>query len=673
MTVDPVTGDDVTGDDAPTPVAFDADTIFNPTADRALRQLPQLLRQAVRLVWEAARRQFLYSIALQVVGGVALGAQVLVAKQLLTRLLASRSSGAFSAALPSVLLLVGVLAVVGIVTVLRTEMQRLLTELVSWTAMQRVIVAATTADLVSFENPAFHDRLQRSIVNASIRPLQMTTGLLTVGASLVSSLALGVALALIEPLFLVLAVVAVIPVTIVTLRVGRALFTFAVQQTPTDRERTYIQSLLTEKDPAKEIRAYGLGTHLKARFDDLYARRIAALRRLVRDRMAQGVAGSLLTAIISGGALALLILFVTDGRTSLAGAGTAAAALILLGSQLQGLASGVGQLYESALFVQDFSDFTAMVPISLRFLGRDDAPADPGRIDVRKLTFTYPSRTVPSVTDIDLTIEPGQVVALVGENGSGKTTLAKLLAGLYPIQSGTVTWDGRDVSAMQADQVRARVAVLFQDFVHYFLSARENISLGRWERADGEAEVRAAAAEVGIETVLDRLPHGFDTFLGPQFFGGSDLSGGQWQRVALARALYRDARLIILDEPTAALDPRSEAALFESVKRLFAGRSVLLISHRFASVRMADVIYVLESGRVVERGDHDQLMAAKGLYEELFRLQAAPFEARGGSTASSPEAPPDPPGPIRSPVPQVPAGPSTKRARSAPWAGRGGS
>jgi ATP-binding cassette subfamily B protein len=615
----------VPDDDSPTPVAFDADTMLGPGTDRAIRQLPGLLRQAIQLVWEAARRPFMLTVLLQVIGGVALGAQILIAKRLLTQLLATRSSGALSAALPSVLALVAVLAVSGIVTVLRTEMQRLLTELVSWTAMRKVIEAATAADLVSFENPAFHDRLQRSIVNASVRPLQMTTGLLTVGTSVLSSAAVGVTLALIEPLFLGLAVVAVIPITIVTLRVGRALFQFAVRQTPTDRERGYIQSLLTEKDPAKEIRAYGLGPHLQSRFDRLYASRIKALRRLVRDRMAQGVGGSLVTALISGGALTLLIEFVADGRTSLAGAGTAAAALILLGSQLQGLAAGIGQLYESALFIRDFADFTAMVPISRRFLGTGDAPADPGRIEVRDLSFTYPSRSTPSLVDVSITIEPGQVVALVGENGSGKTTLAKLLAGLYPVGSGSMTWDGADVAGLDAEQVRARVAVLFQDFVHYFLSARENISLGRWQREADDGAIRAAAEEVGIARALDALPNGLDTFLGPQFFGGSDLSGGQWQRVALARALFRDARLIILDEPTAALDPRSEAALFESVRRLFVGRSVLLISHRFASVRMADVIYVLQEGRVVESGNHDELVANKGLYDELFRLQAAPF------------------------------------------------
>jgi ATP-binding cassette subfamily B protein len=393
-----------------------------------------------------------------------------------------------------------------------------------------------------------------------------------------------------------------------------------------------------DKDPAKEIRAYQLGGYLRARFAALYEGRIQALRHLVLKRAVQGVAGGALTAIVSGAVLGLLILFVSDGRVSLAGAGAAAAALILLGAQLQGLAAGLGQLYESALFIQDFNNFVRVVPGSSQFAGSAPAPARTGNVQVRELSFTYPSRQEPSLCGVDLDIAPGQVVALVGENGSGKTTLAKLLAGLYPPQAGRITWDGQDMADLDIDQVRGRVAVLFQDFVHYYLSARENITMGRFERADDDAAMRQAAVRSGADQVLSSLARGYDTFLGPQFFGGSDLSGGQWQRVALARALFRDAELVVLDEPTAALDPRAEAALFAAVRELFAGRSVVLISHRFATVRQADHIYVLDEGRVIEHGDHDQLMANKGLYAELFTLQASAFGLLEPPSPASPSS-----------------------------------
>jgi ATP-binding cassette subfamily B protein len=606
---------------------FDVQELFHPEVDRSLRQLPRLMAGALRLVWGAARGQFILNVVLLGVGSAALALQVLVGKDLLTKLLSDNTTKDFSSAVPYVVLLAVVLAVASITLILRNEVQRLLAELVARSSMQQVVDAACRADLARFEDPSFHDRLQRAIVNASIRPLQMTNGLLAVGTALTGVVAVGAVLLVIDPLFFVLGLIAGIPIILASLRVGRALYRFAVQQTPTDRERTYIQGLLVEKDPAKEIRAYEMAWFLRARFAALYERRIQALRHLVRRRAVQGVIGGGLTAVVSGGVLGLLIFFVSDGDVSLAGAGAAAAALILLGTQLQGLASGVGQLYESALFIQDFNNFVQveLAPGTSQFTGTAPAPAHVGHLSVRDLTFTYPSRREPSLKDINIDIGPGQVVALVGENGSGKTTLAKLLAGLYQPQAGRITWGGQDLAATDITQVRTRVAVLFQDFVKYFLSARENISMGRWERADDYAAVEQAAVRSGAHKFIEALPHGYETYLGPQFFGGSDLSTGQWQRVALARAFFRDAELIILDEPTASLDPRAEAALFVAVRELFAGRSVVLISHRFATVRLADRIYVLEAGRLIENGDHDELMARNGLYAELFTMQASAF------------------------------------------------
>jgi ATP-binding cassette subfamily B protein len=612
-------------EEARTSSGFDVDELYHPKTERSVRHLPRLLAGALRLVWSAARRQLIISVALQTVGSASLAAQVLIAKQLLARLLADNSTKDFSSTVPSIVLLAAVLAVASVTTILRTELQRLLAEMVGRSATQQVVDASCRADLARFEDPRFHDRLQRAIVNASIRPLQMTTGLMSVASSALGVVAVGVALLTIEPLFFALGVVAAVPLILTSLRVGRALYHFAVEQTPTDRQRNYIQFLLVDKDPAKEIRAYELGGFLRARSAALYEGRIRALRQLVRKRSVQGVAGGTLTAVVSGGVLGLLILFVSDGRVSLAGAGAAAAALILLGTQLQGLAAGMGQLYESALFIQDFNNFVELAPGSSQFAGSSAPPAGIGKVSVRDLTFTYPSRQEPSLSAVDLDIGPGQVVALVGENGSGKTTLAKLLAGLYPPQEGHITWDGQDLADMDITQVHGRVAVLFQDFVRYFLPARENITMGRWERADDYAAMHQAAARSGADQLLENLPRGYDTYLGPQFFGGSDLSGGQWQRVALARALFRDAELVILDEPTAALDPRAEAALFVAVQELFADRSVVLISHRFATVRRADHIYVLDEGRVMEHGDHEQLMANKGLYAELFTLQASAY------------------------------------------------
>jgi len=246
-------------------------------------------------------------------------------------------------------------------------------------------------------------------------------------------------------------------------------------------------------------------------------------------------------------------------------------------------------------------------------------------IALSEVSYTYPGSTEPAVDHVDLRIGAGEVVSLVGENGSGKTTLAKLIAGLYRPTEGTIYWDGIDTSGLEPADVRRSVASIFQDFVRYQLSALENIGLGEPDRVEDETAARAAAEQAGAAGFLEALPQGYQTILSREYADGRDLSVGQWQRVALARAFRRDAPLVILDEPTAALDPRAEHALFADVRRLLQGRSALLISHRFSSVRTADRIYVLEAGAVVESGSHDELMALSGLYSELFQLQARAY------------------------------------------------
>ena len=238
------------------------------------------------------------------------------------------------------------------------------------------------------------------------------------------------------------------------------------------------------------------------------------------------------------------------------------------------------------------------------------------------MDYTYPAADRPAVSGVDFHIDHGEVVALVGENGSGKTTLAKLAAGLYRPGAGDVAWRG---ARRRDDPTRQDVAVIFQDVLRYQLSAYENVAIGQPDRLDDHAGVRSAIDQVGAARFLDRLPDGLATVLSTSFAGGQDLSVGQWQRVALARALRRDAPLVVLDEPTSALDPRAEVELFADMRPLLAGRAALLITHRFSSVKLADRIYVMSSGRIVEVGSHDDLMAAQGLYAELFTMQARAY------------------------------------------------
>lgn len=261
-------------------------------------------------------------------------------------------------------------------------------------------------------------------------------------------------------------------------------------------------------------------------------------------------------------------------------------------------------------------------------LASSAAPVAGRALSAEDVTFTYPSGDRPVLHGVSLRIEPGEVVALVGENGSGKTTLAKLLSGLYSPHGGSVVWGDTALDEETRPSLRASVAIIFQDFLRYGLSARDNVALGRHERYDDTPAVVAAAKRSGANEIIEALPSGYETQLGPEFWGGTELSIGQWQRIALARAFFRDAPILILDEPTASLDARAEHELFESLRELLEGRSALLISHRFSSVRTADRIYVMEQGRITEHGTHEELMARRGSYAQLFNLQAAAYTDR---------------------------------------------
>src|SRR3954453_11845778 len=331
----------------------------------------------------------------------------------------------------------------------------------------------------------------------------------------------------------------------------------------------------------------------------------------------------LASAAIVGATLALLLALALGGEITLPAAAAAAGAMVLLGQRLAYGGFSAETLLESAMFVEDYFAFLALAPEP-----QDEprpAPAALGPGAAEEVWFSYPGSDTPTLKGVSLRIEPGQVVALVGANGSGKTTLAKLLAGLYLPDRGRVLLHGNDTATADRAALRRQVAVVFPDFIRYALPARDKVAFGRPERYADDDAVHGAARRAGVDEDLRGLRDGYGTQLGPAFVGGVDLSLGQWQKVALARLFFRDAPFVILDEPTAALDARAEHDLFARIRELFAGRSVLLISHRFSTVRAADRIYVLDDGRIIEAGSHAELIEHGGSYAELFALQASAY------------------------------------------------
>jgi ATP-binding cassette, subfamily B, bacterial len=615
------------GEDTTTGVTW-SDIYESPRVDRSLRRLPGLCRAAVRLVWAAGRRELLVVLAIKAVNGIGLAVVLLLGKDVLDGVIAAGRSGAGAGdVLPRLLLVTVVMAGLGFLAAIGREHREILAELASRHAQSQIIDVACAVELEAYDSPSFHDRLIRAAGGGQFRPWQVVEGLTGLAGALVGIGGITLALLALQPWLVPLVLAAAVPLLLSAAKGGELMFGFHHRTTQAERRRNYLYMLLSGKQAASELRAFGLGGFLRERFDRLYDEHMVELRKVARRRLRMAMLGNLATTVVLSGIVAGLLVLALDGRIGLADAGAAAGAVFVLGERLMNAVFSAGMLYESSLFIEDFTSFVAMAPHVESRRSRGPAPAGFRRLAVEDVSFTYPSATSPAVAGVSMEIGAGEIVALVGENGSGKTTLAKLLCRLYLPHGGRILWDEVDTASVDPDGLRRSVAVIFQDFLHYALPAAENIGMGRHQRIDDREAVREAAVHAGADDFLAKLPAGYETQLGPEFEGGKELSVGQWQRVALARAFFRDAPFIILDEPTAALDARAEHELFESIRTLCRGRSVLLISHRFSSVRSADRIYVLDGGRVVESGSHDELMALGGRYAGLFTLQASAYLA----------------------------------------------
>ena len=593
---------------------------------RRLTAIGPLVRSAVALVWGAGRARTLLSFAVQVASSLLLLAQVLLVKRVLDVALAAGSGSAAGAVVP-VVLLAGVSAVGTVLATVGELQLRVLGELVTREVWRRVLAVSCRVSLRTYEEPGFYDQAQRVQTSAANQTQIVVQALTLLVGGVLGALAGTVAVLRLAPVLLPVLLLSGVPLYVTSKLSGRYEFGFSVSQSAARRERAYLQTVLTRREEAKEIRAFGLAPALDARWESLYSRQLDDLRAHVGRRLRLALAGNAASALLTASALLLVLVLVNRGSLSLASAGAVLVAVRLLGSRVSSTVLAVTTVFESSLYLQDLDEFVSR-ETDQGSTGLRPAPEGFELLRAEDVTFTYPQASSPSLRHVSMELRRGQVVALVGENGSGKTTLAKLLADLYEPTEGSVSWDGTDLRELDPASVRRRIAVIFQDFVRFKLSARDNVGLGRADDDATDAQVREAAVQADADRFLDALPSGWATVLSTEYMGGSDLSLGQWQRVALARAFVRDAPLIVLDEPSASLDARAEHELFARIRTLFRGRTVLLVSHRFSTVRTADVIYVLRAGEVVEQGDHAALMAQQGLYAELFTLQADAYTAR---------------------------------------------
>ena len=484
---------------------------------------------------------------------------------------------------------------------------------------------AAILDLTSYEDPIFYDKLERARVQGADRigMIQASGRLIQ---ELITTATLAAGIYMISPWILLALITCVVPAFLGETHFAFLGYSLSVQQTPARRELDYLRILGASKESAKEQKLFGLGGFFVGRYaalsDELHYQNVVLARRKL-------FVGSLLSLLGTAGyygTYAYGIYQTVNGALTLGTLTFLAGAIAGASANIQAFFSTFSHIADHGLFLTDLIEFFSVRP---KIYSKPDCLPGPRPIrqgfEFKNVSFGYPGRSKLVLENVNFRLEPGERIALVGGNGQGKTTIVKLLTRLYDVASGHILLDGVDLREYDVEDLWSEIAVIFQDFMRYEMTASENIAMGRIEERNNPFRIRAAALKSLAEEVVHKLPKRYEQMLGCRFSGGVDLSGGEWQKMALARAYLRDAQLLILDEPTAALDARSEHEVFERFAELTAGKMSVLISHRFSTVRMADRILVLKNGTIAEQGPHYQLLRSGGCYAEMFELQAAHY------------------------------------------------
>ncbi|MEQ9443005.1 MAG: ABC transporter ATP-binding protein [Cyclobacteriaceae bacterium] len=486
----------------------------------------------------------------------------------------------------------------------------------------RLMQHAGSLDLQQFEDADFYDKMERAR-RQTTRRTSLMSQVLGQFQSLITIAFLAVGLIALSPWLIALIAVAVIPAFLGESHFNERSYSLNHQWTPERRELDYYRYIGASDETAKEVKIFGLSDYLVNQFAALADKYYQANRKIAVSRAQWG---SVLAAVGSAGyygAYIMIILQTVNGQLSIGDLTFLAGSFARLRSQLESVLNQFSSMAEGALYLQDFFDFFNMKPLIERSASVISFPKPIQQgFTFENVGFKYPNTNIWAVKDLNFTIQAGEKLALVGENGAGKTTLIKLISRLYDPSEGRILLDGQDLRAYDPNQLRAEIGVIFQDFVQYQMTAATNIAVGNIDERKDVAKIDDAAYRGMADQVIQKLPHGYDQMIGRRFAEGVNLSGGEWQKIAISRAYMRQAQVLILDEPTAALDARAEYEVFKRFSDLTAGKTAVLISHRFSTVRMANRILVLEKGELREIGTHEELLAMEGKYAELFGLQA---------------------------------------------------
>jgi ATP-binding cassette subfamily B protein len=589
------------------------------------------LQHAIRLVWHCAPGLTTVSYVLAVSQGLLPLFTLYLMKLIVDAVTAGLASPDKGQAFRHIALYIGLWALVAVVGVfLRSLAERVgdaQAQVVTDHTADVLHAKSVEVDLEYYENPKYYDTLHRAQQEASFRPTHIVNGLAQLGQSGISLLAMAGLLFLFHWAIAVILFVAALPGVFVRLRYAGRMFAWQCKQTQSERKAWYYHWMLTDGGYAKEIRLFNLGALFRDRFRALRKKLRREKQAINTRRSAADLAAQTGASVIVYGTYAYIAYRTISGSITLGDLVMYFQAFQRGLTSLQELLGGLAGLYEDNLFLTNYQEFMDLKP-------RVVEPSNPKLVPhpiatgivFDHVSFSYPSASDKKVLqDIHFQIRPGEVVALVGRNGSGKTTLIKLLCRLYEPTSGSISIDGINLQHFKTTDLRREISVIFQDYIRYNLSARENIWLGNTEVSPSDERIETAAKRSGADQVVSRLPRGYDTVLGHWFEDGQELSVGEWQKLALARAFFRDAQIIVLDEPTSTMDAVAEYEVFHAFRQMIQGRTAILISHRFSTVKMADRIFVLEGGRIIESGNHEDLIRQGGTYARMFETQARSY------------------------------------------------